>query len=151
MTSPRGFLSRERLIAWSVIFLVVETALFVFLVLQQNNVVMPVGPSSIDFVSFYAATSLALVGLSILLLGWHTWRAYFVAMSGADSVYTSGRINFAGFVSLFVVLPRRWVVERTLAWLSRNRRLAKDFETLIATAEAWTLIASINDTPIRCP
>ena len=44
----------------------------------------------------------------------------------------------------FVVLPRRWVVERTLAWLSRNRRLAKDFETLIATAEAWTLIASIR-------
>ena len=260
MTSLPGFLSRERLIAWSVIFLVVETALFVFLVLQQNNVVMPVGPSSIDFVSFYAAgklalagtpalaydqaahytaeqqatapgvpyvfffyppvfllicaafasmpyllayavfqattfalfaytlrrilgisgwtwllpviafpatfwnigqgqnafltasllggfgllldrrpvaagamigalcfkphlgllapvalaaarrwaafaaaatTSLALVGLSILLLGWDTWRAYFVAMSGADSVYTSGRINFAGFVSLF--------------------------------------------------
>ena len=44
----------------------------------------------------------------------------------------------------FVVLPRRWVVERTFAWLNRNRRLAKDFETSIATAEAWTLIASIR-------
>ncbi len=36
----------------------------------------------------------------------------------------------------FEVLPRRWVVERTLAWLNRNRRLAKDFETLITTAQA---------------
>jgi transposase len=37
----------------------------------------------------------------------------------------------------FVPLPRRWVVERTLAWLNRNRKLAKDFETTIASAEAW--------------
>src|SRR3546814_5605797 len=36
----------------------------------------------------------------------------------------------------FVVLPRRWVVERTLAWLNRNRRLAKDFEQTIASATA---------------
>jgi transposase len=44
----------------------------------------------------------------------------------------------------FVVLPRRWVVERTFAWLNRNRRLAKDFETSIASAEAWALIASVR-------
>ena len=37
----------------------------------------------------------------------------------------------------FEVLPRRWVVERTLAWLNRNRRLAKDFEASIASAQAW--------------
>jgi integrase len=37
----------------------------------------------------------------------------------------------------FVVLPLRWVVERTLAWLNRNRRLAKDFEQTIASATAW--------------
>ncbi len=42
----------------------------------------------------------------------------------------------------FDVLPRRWVVERTLAWRKRNRRLAKDFEAMIATAKAWLLIAS---------
>ncbi len=44
----------------------------------------------------------------------------------------------------FVVLPRRWVVERTLAWLNRNRRLAKDFEHTIASATAWLFIASIH-------
>lgn len=47
-------------------------------------------------------------------------------------------------VGTFKAEPRRWVVERTLAWLGRNRRLAKDFETSIASAEAWVLIASIR-------
>jgi transposase len=44
----------------------------------------------------------------------------------------------------FEVLPKRWVVERTLAWLNRCRRLAKDFETTIPSATAWTLIAHIR-------
>jgi transposase len=44
----------------------------------------------------------------------------------------------------FVVLPRRWVVERTLAWLNRNRRLAKDFEAMIDTATAWLMLASVK-------
>ena len=44
----------------------------------------------------------------------------------------------------FLLLPRRWVVERTIAWLSRNRRLAKDFEATIASAEAWLMIASVQ-------
>ena len=47
-------------------------------------------------------------------------------------------------VTGFKVLPRRWVVERTFAWLGRNRRLAKDFEATIASAEAWLMIASIQ-------
>lgn len=44
----------------------------------------------------------------------------------------------------FVLLPRRWVVERTLAQLNRCRRLAKDFEACIASAEAWLFVASIR-------
>jgi transposase len=44
----------------------------------------------------------------------------------------------------FVLLPRRWVVERTFAWLNRNRRLAKDFEATIESALAWLMIASVK-------
>jgi len=44
----------------------------------------------------------------------------------------------------FQLLPRRWVVERTFAWLGRNRRLAKDFEASPTSAQAWLLIASIK-------
>jgi transposase len=44
----------------------------------------------------------------------------------------------------FEVLPRRWVVERTFAWLGRCRRLAKDFEKTIASAEAWILVANLR-------
>lgn len=44
----------------------------------------------------------------------------------------------------FVLLPRRWVVERTLAWLNRNRRLAKDFEATIESATAWVYLASVQ-------
>jgi transposase len=44
----------------------------------------------------------------------------------------------------FVLLPRRWVVERTLAWLNRNRRLAKDVEATIESSETWLFIASVK-------
>ena len=44
----------------------------------------------------------------------------------------------------FKVLPRRWVVERTFAWLGRCRRLAKDFERTVESSTAWALIASIR-------
>jgi transposase len=47
-------------------------------------------------------------------------------------------------VGTFVPEPRRWVVERTFAWLGRNRRLAKDFEAAIPSAEAWLMVASVQ-------
>lgn len=44
----------------------------------------------------------------------------------------------------FEVVPRRWVVERTLAWLGRCRRLAKNFEATIESSAAWTLVAHVR-------
>lgn len=44
----------------------------------------------------------------------------------------------------FEVIPRRWVVERTFAWLNRCRRLAKDWEKSIESSQAWILIAHIR-------
>ena len=47
-------------------------------------------------------------------------------------------------VTGFVVLPKRWIVERTLAWLNRCRRLAKDWENLNRKALAFLRLASIR-------
>jgi len=44
----------------------------------------------------------------------------------------------------FTPEPKRWVIERTFAWLGRNRRLAKDFERTLASAEAWFLIGAVK-------
>ena len=42
------------------------------------------------------------------------------------------------------MLPRRWVVERTFAWIGRNRRMSKDYEFLLATSEAWIYLSMIR-------
>ena len=44
----------------------------------------------------------------------------------------------------FVVLPKRWIVERTLAWISRNRRLARDYERHTRKAAAFVCLAMIR-------
>jgi transposase len=44
----------------------------------------------------------------------------------------------------FVVLPKRWIVERTLGWISRNRRLARDFERHVRIAAAFVRLAMIR-------
>ena len=43
----------------------------------------------------------------------------------------------------FVLLPRRWVVERTFGWLGRFRRLARDYERLTATLQGWHWVAAL--------
>ncbi len=44
----------------------------------------------------------------------------------------------------FTVLPHRWIVERTLGWLMRNRRLSKDYERLVQTSETFIEVAMIR-------
>jgi putative transposase len=58
--------------------------------------------------------------------------------------WTMEIVKRSGAAKGFVVLPRRWVVERTFAWLNRRRRLAKDFERSIESATAFLHIASIR-------
>ena len=44
----------------------------------------------------------------------------------------------------FVVLPKRWIVERTIGWVSRNRRLARNFERHCRIAAAFVRLAMIR-------
>jgi putative transposase len=50
----------------------------------------------------------------------------------------------------FAVLPKRWIVERTFAWLGAFRRLGKDYEILTATAENMVRIAMLKITLAKC-
>lgn len=77
----------------------------------------------------------------------------FVTLAFADAGYQGPRAAKASRIRLeivrkpkgqvgFAVLPRRWVVERFFAWINRNRRLAKDFEATVKSAEAFLYAAS---------
>jgi transposase len=55
-------------------------------------------------------------------------------------------VNRSDDIMDFVVVPRRWVVERTFSWFGRNRRLAKDFENLAETLATFVTLASIQFT-----
>jgi len=78
----------------------------------------------------------------------------FVEKLFADSGYAGDKVANATSIAVeivrrkpdqvgFAVQPRRWVVERFFAWINRNRRLAKDFEASIASANAFLYAASI--------
>src|SRR5690242_14760887 len=77
-----------------------------------------------------------------------------VRLAWADAVYNGGRLaSWAAALKMtiqvvarrsphaFEVLPRRWVVERTFAWISKHRRTVRDYETLPASHEAMILWA----------
>jgi transposase len=44
-------------------------------------------------------------------------------------------------IEIVIVLPKRWIVERTFGWVNRARRLAKDFEALISSSQAWFMLS----------
>ena len=78
----------------------------------------------------------------------------FIARASADTAYAAGRVAAATSVIIeivrrkpgqigFVVQPRRWVVERFFAWISRNRRLWRDVEATIMSATAFLYVAAI--------
>jgi len=78
----------------------------------------------------------------------------FIERVFADSAYAGDKVANATRIAIeivkkladqigFVILPRRWVVERFFAWINRNRRLAKDFEATIASATAFLYAASV--------
>ena len=69
------------------------------------------------------------------------------AHTSADEVFgTDRQIEIVKRTELhkFVVMPKRWIVERTFAWISRNRRLARDFERYASTVVAFVRLAMIR-------
>ncbi len=67
-----------------------------------------------------------------------------VALAAANSGSWIVEIVKRNELNTFVVVPKRWIVERTLAWISRNRRLARDFERYASTVAAFIRLAMIR-------
>ena len=63
-----------------------------------------------------------------------------IAATGCWKIKIVKRSDIGGFV----VLPKRWIVERTFAWISRNRRLARDFERSATSVVAFVRLAMIR-------
>ncbi len=75
----------------------------------------------------------------------HLWAdsAYqaLVDWAEAEFGYTVEIVGRLAATIGFAVQPRRWVVERTLAWLGKYRRLSKDYEEQCETSESWIYVA----------
>ena len=90
------------------------------------------------------------------VLGWFTWlRILWVDGGYTGETFAQGVKGLRPKLAVevvkrsddtagFKVLPRRWVVERTFGWLMRQRRLVRDCETTVTSAEAWIYIAMIR-------
>jgi putative transposase len=79
-------------------------------------------------------------------LGWeveiveHPWSGLRGVWAPKDAMIDWEKIRPSGFD----VLPHRWIVERTFAWLTTWRRLSKDYEVLPSSEEAWIYLAMIR-------
>jgi putative transposase len=91
---------------------------------------------------------------AVLLLAKSRNRFPFIERVFADSAYAGKKVATATRIAVeivrakpgrigFAVQPRRWVVERFFAWINRNRRLSKDFEATVASANAFLYAASV--------
>ncbi len=67
-----------------------------------------------------------------------------VALTAANTGSWIVEIVKRNELNKFVIVPKRWIVERTLAWISRNRRLARDFERYGSTVAAFIRLAMIR-------
>ncbi len=67
-----------------------------------------------------------------------------VALGSARRFAFVSKVEPSLGVKGFVVLPKRWIVERTFAWLARHRRHGKDYEKTEASSEAMAYIAMFS-------
>ena len=65
-------------------------------------------------------------------------------LTGAEAKYRVLVVSRPADAVGFVLLPKRWVVERSIAWFGRYRRLSKDYEYTTASAEAWIKVSAVS-------
>ncbi len=65
-------------------------------------------------------------------------------LTGAEATYRVSVVSRPAGSAGFVRLPQRWVVERSIAWFGRYRRLSKDYEDTTASAEAWIKVSAVS-------
>lgn len=76
--------------------------------------------------------------------GYAGWKLELALLQKMDSPPAIEIVRRPSAATGFIVITKRWVVERTFAWLGRCRRLAKDWETSISSSRAWLTIAAIR-------
>ena len=76
------------------------------------------------------------------------YQAGFARWARAEVGHDVEAVTRAAGTKGFAVLPRRWVVERSFAWIGRHRRLSKDYEALTATSEGM-IWAAFGGTLLR--
>ena len=76
--------------------------------------------------------------------GYAGWKLELALLQKMDNPPILEIVRRPNAATGFVVIARRWVVERTFAWLGRCRRLAKDWEKSLSSSQAWLTIAAIR-------
>jgi hypothetical protein len=72
------------------------------------------------------------------------WRLAIVAPPGGRGRWLRANQEPPARLPGFQPLPHRWIVERTIAWIGRNRRMRRDDAFLLATSEAWAYLSMVR-------